>query len=378
MLSNEKAISDLLKLKEKNEHKKRINKWITFTMIGILLAFITNYLIIYIEIFSPGLAGISQGISYLFNGFIFSTPSESKKITVYWTFYILLNIPIFIFAYKLLGKKFFLYSFYVLMVNITVSLFFTFVPGFNSIQFFDAEELKNSSDLIKFVSYSLIALIGGIGYGYGVGLALKKGGSTFGLDPIVKWLGRTKQISIGKITFIISIINSFIWTLLFSILNKEINSFTNFLEIFLNPKIFASIVYFTIISFVSSKMYSVKNKRMIEVNSTKIDEISYYLNNLKYHRNHTILRVEGGYTHKERKILQTIINEEEMNDVLKIINIIDPKAFIFTFKINNIYGNFNNRPFTLIDLELIEKQNRRKEKRKIEKLQKENSINDKW
>ena len=69
---------------------------------------------------------------------------------------------------------------------------------------------------------------------------------------------------------------------------------------------------------------------MVQINSTKTDEISYYLNHLNYHRNHTISDVVGGFSHKKRSIIVTIINTEEINDVLGLIYEIDVNAFIYT------------------------------------------------
>lgn len=340
--------------------KSTVKVYVALTLSALLLAFVTNYLILYLEIYSGGLAGVAQGLSYVINDFVFDG-SETNKIIIYWITYFCFNLPIIIFAFKYLGNKFAFYSLYVFVLNLLISFFFAYTPGFKDISFFDISLLDNNSAL-RFAVYNIIGIISGLIYGFAVGLAFSWGGSTLGLDPVVKYFGRTKQIGVDKIFFAVAMTNTIFWTFLTAILNNEINNFESFLQVFLNPKILASILYFLMISIISGYMYSTKRKTLVEVNSKEVKEISYHLKTLNYHRNHTILTVQGGWTQEERQVLQIIINNEELKDVIQIVNEIDSKAFIITSRIENIYGNFKSAPKTFTDMELEEK--RKKEKHK--------------
>ncbi len=358
---------DINEFKINQERKRRRSltmKWISLTFGAIVLAFATNYLIIYIEIYSTGFSGISQGISYTLNDFLLPNPSELNKILIYWSIVFMGNIPVFIFSKRKFGSGFLKASSYVFLVMLGASLFFSSVPGFKDLQFFDKAELDAASDLIKFITYGFIGIIAGFLSGWAIGIVFKFGASSFGLDPIVKYYGRTKQLDVGTLILGIAILNAFSWTLLGGALNGDIKSFDDFLQIFVSPVIFASIIFYLTSSMVISKMYSSTKKSIIEINSSKTDEISYHLNSLNYHRNHTITKVIGGYSHKDRFILSTIVNNEELDDVLSLVYTIDVNAFIYTTEVKGIYGNFDNRPFTFEDKALAEKASNRKNKKR--------------
>ncbi len=353
------------KLETKSSNKNsQLKKYLIFTFYAAIIAFATNYLIIYIEIYSTGLSGISQGIAYTINDFVLENPSESNKLIIYWGIYAFSNIPIYFFAKRKFGKSFTYSSLYVLFATICISFFFSYTPGFKDLSFFPKDELEQANQLETFIIYGFIGFISGVLIGYAIGNIFNNNSSSLGLDPIVRNLSRKKQINVGKIILIIALINAILWTLLSEFLSDNVNSFADFLNVFFSPVVFGSLVYYLTNSIIISKLYSSTKKIMIQINTNKSDEISYYLNSLNYHRNHTTAKVKGGYSSKERWILSTIINKEEFEDVLTLINKIDDKAFIYTIDVDNIVGNFDSRPLTFEDKFLEEKYNKNKKNKK--------------
>jgi uncharacterized membrane-anchored protein YitT (DUF2179 family) len=49
----------------------------------------------------------------------------------------------------------------------------------------------------------------------------------------------------------------------------------------------------------------------------------------------------GGFTNKEREIIEIIMFTSEVKEFMQGVHEIDENAFIVTSKIDEIYGNFN-------------------------------------
>src|SRR5690606_35758978 len=102
-----------------------------------------------------------------------------------WLF--LLNIPVTILGWKKVSKSFTLYSFISVIFS---SLFLNIIPI-----------VKLSEDIF------LNAVFGGVISGLGVGITLRYGASTGGMDIIAVYLSYLVEGSVGKYNFIL---NSFI------------------------------------------------------------------------------------------------------------------------------------------------------------------------
>ncbi|MBB5325101.1 uncharacterized membrane-anchored protein YitT (DUF2179 family) [Anoxybacillus tepidamans] len=146
-------------------------KKLAIVIIGALLnAVAMNFFLIPANVYTSGFAGIAQLTSKLVDDY---TPYHiSTGILLF-----LLNIPVAILGWKRVGKSFTLYSFLSVMF---MSLFLEIVP------------IKKVADDIL-----LNAVFGGVIGAIGVGLTLKWGASTGGLDIIALVLSRMKDRPIG-------------------------------------------------------------------------------------------------------------------------------------------------------------------------------------
>ncbi|MER2172024.1 MAG: YitT family protein, partial [Psychrobacillus psychrodurans] len=99
---------------------------------------------------------------------------------------LLLNIPMFIIGWKLLGRKMFAYT---LIGTISVSIF---LKIFNIYEF----QLGLEDDLF------LVSLFAGVFVGLGLGIIFKYGGTTGGVDIIARLVFKYKGWSMGKTMFI--------------------------------------------------------------------------------------------------------------------------------------------------------------------------------
>ena len=129
-----------------------------------------NLFLIPANVYSSGFTGIAQLLSKVL--------SDNTPLNVSLGFLLLLlNIPVAILGWKKVGKAFTIYSFLSVVLS---SLFLTIIP-------------------IKQVSQDILlnAVFGGVILAVGVGITLKWGASTGGVDIIAMVLSRMKDKPIG-------------------------------------------------------------------------------------------------------------------------------------------------------------------------------------
>src|SRR4051812_36749540 len=134
-----------------------------------------NLFLIPANVYSSGFTGIAQLLSKVL--------SDYTPIQVSMGFLLLLlNIPVAILGWSKIGKSFTIYSFISVVLS---SLFLSMIP-------------------VKQVSHDILlnAVFGGVIQAVGVGITLKWGASTGGVDIIAMVLSRMKDKPIGPYMFI--------------------------------------------------------------------------------------------------------------------------------------------------------------------------------
>jgi len=58
----------------------------------------------------------------------------------------------------------------------------------------------------------------------------------------------------------------------------------------------------------------------------------------------TVLEGEGSYEHQERKVVYSVVSASESGKITKIIKEVDPKAFVNILKTERLLGNFYKKP----------------------------------
>ncbi len=381
-------------LKLLNPQKIRFSKRKTFgflTLGAFIGAFSSYFFVLAANLYTPGLAGISSGISYTINDILWANGvawmehRTSADSIIYWIFYILCNIPIIYFTTKWFSMRFLKYSFYYFSVNFAFSMLFANVPALAG-GLVDIDGLDTTDQLqrdIKVLTILFFSFVGGLASGTAVGLAFKVGACAMGLDPVAKHIGREKNINIGPILSAIAAITTTVFVTIRAFI-PDINGLTTieangggfggFIKsTFFSAEYIGSWLFIISYSVVANAVYSSAKKIEVMATSDKSDEISEYLNNSAYHRGHTLVKIEGGYSHQEKKAIQMIINYEEMYDVVEKIAALDAKAFIVVKEIKKIYDVHDWTTMTDEDKEkekalLIKKE---KQKQKLENKSKE-------
>ena len=235
----------------------------------------------------------------------------------------LLNIPLFIFGWKYLSKKFAIFTLIsVLLQSVFITAFqtlqnnFDFNPVLNVI-----ESYGMTASTIDIGTRLFLALLGGFFTGIGNAMCLRSGGSSGGIDVIANALQGRKGISLAKFSFIVDagilVGSAFInfSTMLFTLVRLVISLLT--LERFY-------------------RIYQYAKISVITENSEEVRELVLS----KFFHGVTIYDAEGGYTQKPKKVLEIIVSRYEINSYVNSIRKIDPHAFVTVSNITNIYGNY--------------------------------------
>jgi uncharacterized membrane-anchored protein YitT (DUF2179 family) len=238
---------------------------------------------------SGGFSGLSLLIYYIFGGL-------SPGI---W--YLVLNIPLFIFGWLILSRRFFFYSLFGMVV---VTLAIDFIPF-----------------VIPIKDRILAALAGGTLIGAGAGIYLHSFGSVGGSDIIAIILNQKFNVRIGRFFFYFNLV---LFSLSLGFLNLEF------------------ILYSLVLTFITAQVtdyfLSMFNQRkMVIIISDKSDSIAKGIMD-KIKRGVTFLYGRGGFTGKRKKVLMTIVNNYQLKRLEEAVFKIDSNAFFITESTFNVIG----------------------------------------
>jgi uncharacterized membrane-anchored protein YitT (DUF2179 family) len=248
------------------------------------------------HIYSSGITGLAQIISTL------SAELFHFNLAVSIPYYVL-NLPLFIVAWKFIGKRFTIFTF----ITVTLAaLFIHIIP-----------EITLTKDPI------INAIFGGAVNGVGIGYALKNGLSSGGMDIISLSLRKKTGHSVGSISM-------------------SFNALIVIMAGFLFEWKYALYTICTI--FVSGRVTDAvftKQKKMQAMIVSKNPEKVIPAIQKELHRGVTIIHgAEGAYKHESQTVLFTIITSFEIPHLRKIIDATDPKAFVSISENVRILGNF--------------------------------------
>lgn len=169
--------------------------------------------------------------------------------------------------------------------------------------------------------YMLSAIYAGVMIGLSIGIVIKAGASTGGMDipPLVINKKFGIPVSVTMYIFDFSILMS---QMLFA--NKE--------------QVLYGIILVLIYTTVLDKVLMFgESKTQVKIISEKYDQInSAILEQLD--RGSTLLQAETGYKRVKQKMVLTVVSNREMSKLNTIVNDIDPHAFMIINKISEVKG----------------------------------------
>lgn len=218
---------------------------------------------------------------------------------------ILNAIPVYI-GFRFIGKKFTWYSLYMIALTGILTDVIPSVP----------------------ITYDvlLISIFGGIINGLAIAIVLLQGGTSGGTDFIAIFLSDRKGMDS--------------WNL---VLGFNILILAAAGALFGWDKALYSIIFQYASTQVLSTLYKRYQKETLFIVTEKPREICDAIYGLTRH-GATIIEGEGSYSHCMKNVVYSVVSREEYKKVLKIVREIDEKAFVNSFRTEELSGNFFKRP----------------------------------
>ncbi|MGM0902392.1 YitT family protein [Mesobacillus maritimus] len=271
-------------------------KKLVIVLIGALLnAMAMNFFLIPANVYASGFTGLAQLLSSILHEF---TPFElSTGILLF-----LLNIPVIILGWKKVGKSFTIYSFISVLLS---TLFLELLPI-----------IHVSQDIL------LNAVFGGVIAAVGVGLTLKWGASTGGMDIVAMILSRTNDRPVGTYFFTL---NSIIIITAGFIYGWEKALYT-LVQLYVSTRVIDAI-------------HTRHEKLTAMIVTKKANELKKAIHS-KLTRGITMVPAKGGYTEEEKDMMFIVITRYELFDLQRVIKDVDPHAFTNIVETSGILGFF--------------------------------------
>lgn len=243
------------------------------------------------EIAPGGISGLSTALAYMLG----------VRVSV---LSLVLNIPIMLAAYRLLGKRSF---FYTLLSTALLS-------GF----------IELASFLPVYTGNILIAAVyGGVLSGIGIGILFLRNITTGGTDLIALMLHKAfPNVPNGTILAVIDGIVVLIAVLVFQKIEVAL---TSVLTIYFSSKVIDLIAQ------------GVDYAKVIYIVTDKGKELSAVLNS-STDRGNTVIKAFGGYTGAEKQLVITVTRRNVLAQTLRLIHATDPAAFTFVTDSTEVHG----------------------------------------
>ena len=243
------------------------------------------------EIAPGGISGLSTALAYMLG----------VRVSV---LSLVLNIPIMLAAYRLLGKRSF---FYTLLSTALLS-------GF----------IELASFLPVYTGNILIAAVyGGVLTGIGIGILFLRNITTGVTDLIALMLHKAfPNVPNGTILAVIDGIVVLIAVLVF---RKIEVALTSVLTIYFSSKVIDLIAQ------------GVDYAKVIYIVTDKGKELSAVLNS-STDRGNTVIKAFGGYTGAEKQLVITVTRRNVLAQTLRLIHATDPAAFTFVTDSTEVHG----------------------------------------
>ena len=219
---------------------------------------------------------------------------------------ILLNLPLFLIGYKLLGKKTFIYT---IIGTVGLSIF---IAIFEKYQL----HIPLKDDLM------LAALFAGVFIGVGLGIIFRYGGTTGGVDIIARLVFKYKGYSMGKTMFIFD----------FCVITLSLATYLNYKE-----AMYTLVLVFIgsrVIDFIQEGAYAARGAFII---SESNQEIAKKINE-EMERGVTFLKGYGSFSKLEKEVIYCVVGKNEIVRLKNLITSVDPHAFASVTVVHDVLG----------------------------------------
>ncbi len=278
-------------------------------------------------IVSGGVSGLSQTIVLILRLCGLQINDTHLAISI---IYFLINVPLVIVAWLKIGRQFAIFTIInVIETSILVKLInVKMIPELQSIITFVSE---NGGGLLG------RAMLGGIFVGLSSALIFRMDASTGGVDIVAYAVSLKRSTSTGKYGFMINATNLILFTFL-SVVQANFDLHVAYPQI---CRMLYSLIYFFTCMLVID-MINKRNKKVRLQITTEVETIGDLLLECVPH-GVTVTTGNGVYSGREKFIFSMVVSHYEVQRVVNIVRKEDPKAFVETTPLSQVYGNFTSK-----------------------------------
>lgn len=271
--------------------KNKVLKYALAILGGAIVGIGTGWILLPLKLSTGGFSGIATLVHYLFN-----VPAGIVTLV--------LNIPLFLVAIKMLGIQ---YSFRTFASMLSLSLALTITERWNPL----------TSDLI------LASVFGGAIVGVGLALSLRGEATTGGTDLIAKLIQVKKPyLNLGEILLII---------------DGVIIAVSSFTFESIEVALYSGIAVFVMTKIIDLILEGGGYAKAMFIITDKEEEISEYIIN-EVQRSATKIEAQGIYSKKKKNILLCVANKREIPKIKDKIKEIDSGCFIIVTTVTEAIG----------------------------------------
>lgn len=259
---------------------------------NILYALVVKLFILPTSLMSSGTTGIA-----LFLNHYFSLPVS--------LFVLIFNLLMLMTGFLVLGKKF-------AMTTIVSTLMYPI-----ALEFFN-QVLGN---LVITDNELLNTIFAGLGIGLALGIVIRSGASTGGMDipPLVLHHFFKIPVSMSLYAFDCMILS--------------VQTFYNPLE-----RLLYGIILILLTSIVLDKVLLMgTTKTEVKIISPQYEQIAQSIL-MDVDRGITLLKGEGGYSHQDQSVILSVVSNRELPKIEKLVHQIDPDAFMIVSRVSEVLG----------------------------------------
>ena len=295
------------------------------------------------NIVTGGVSGLTQNIALIIQ---FSIPNVSiTAAQVQAIGYTCFNIPLLIFAFFKIGKRFAIQT----AINVVLSSIFLWLLteyGQGLIHsVVESPMLAFKTDINPQFPYQSIvivrALFAGICTGFSSAIAFKGDLSCGGIDIVTYYVSMRKSTSVGKYSILFNSFIVLMYSVILVIHSSLVGTFQDNFGIAINS-LLVSAVYMFITSLIVDLIHLRNKKMQIEFISKNQSLGEILIANFPHGA--TMSRAEGVYSSEQKYVIHMVVSSFETQKVVALARRADPHVFITVTSLVQVYGNFFIRP----------------------------------
>lgn len=220
-----------------------------------------------------------------------------------WLTNLVLNIPVFVYAYIRFGRRFVGRT---LFGTVMLSVWLYVIPPM---------------DLAE-GDFLLAAIFGGIFCGMGFGLVLRAGATTGGTDMVAALI--QPAVPHYSVVQIMQVVDGLV-------------VLTGLYVFGLRPTLYAAVAIFITTKVSDSFLEGFKRSKAAFIITNRHEEVAQRLMG-QLDRGVTGLNAQGMYTHAQKCVLYCVVSRKEIVQVKEIVNEVDPDAFVIVSDVREVLG----------------------------------------